>query len=152
MERNLRMLTQLAARIVLVEALFTAFVFLMMLAGRADGPGRRALDIDWPLSGLLVLAVLAASTYAGLALLRTPLCGEGVPPLVGLFNVLSVGVVALLNARSVLSYVLHLPDGWPVLSVVLYVLLFTASVVAAAGAAVALWSSWRARGAGSITA
>ena len=80
-DRIVKVLSQLAARIVLLEALFLAFVFLMMLAGRGDGPSRRAFDADWPLSGLLILASLVTLTYAGFALLRThlyvPACAGG---------------------------------------------------------------------------
>ena len=115
----------------------------MMLAQRGDGPSRRAFDADWPLSGLLILASLVTLTYQD-----SPCCARIVRchmrRWAGLLNVLSVVVVALLNAWSFLSSVQHQPTSLPGLYVVVYFLLL-ASTALVARASLAIWSSWRAR-------
>lgn len=120
----------------------------MMLVSDEGGPGRRAFDTTWPLSGLLMLACLVVWTYAGFALLRPRLFGAEVPGWVAVLNVLSVAAVALGGAWSLFTNVQHYPASLPGL----YFLALAASVLVVLGAALAVWSSWRARGAGSITA
>jgi hypothetical protein len=137
----LRLLTEIAARLVMLQVLLLAVVFLLMLVAGEDGPGRRAFGVDWPLSGFLILVLLVSFAYAGFALLKPRLFGEGVPALAALVNVASVTVVALSSAWSFVSYLLRQPSTMPGL----YVLFLVVAALTTAGALLAIWASWRGR-------
>jgi hypothetical protein len=143
-----KVLIHLAAAIVLLQALVLAVAFLVMLVSDDGGPGRRAFDTNWPLSGLLMLACIVVCTYAGFALLRPRLFGAEVPAWLAMFNVLSVVAVALADARSFLTSSWLQPPSLPAL----YFLMLAATLVVVLGTSLAIWSSWRARRADSITA
>jgi hypothetical protein len=142
-----RLLTGIAAWIVLLQALLGGFVLLLMLAARDGGPSRRAFDADWPLSGLLILLSVVLFTCAGFALLRPRLFGGDVGRFSAVLNVATVVAIVLFNAWSFLSSVRHQPGSLPAL----YLLFLTASALVVLGATLAIWSSWRGRSVGGIT-